>query len=82
MGRGLELSCRQLLEEDGSERGEGEGGVQVHMLMKSGVDLWPGSARSTGHICLAVGLEQVWGCIDECVPVCLCIYEPRVHEMG
>lgn len=32
----------------------------------------PGAASVSGHICSPC---HVWGCIDECVPVCLCIYE-------
>lgn len=34
----------------------------------------PGLQVVLGHICLAVGLEQVWGRIDECVPVCVSAY--------
>lgn len=86
MGRGMVLSRQQLLEEGGRDRGEaGRGGMQVHMLMEGGMDMWslsPGLHVVPGHICLAVGLERVWGRIDECVPVCLCIYEPCVQELG
>lgn len=59
--------------------------MQVHMLTEGGIDAWslsPSLHVILRHICLAVCLEPVWGCIDECVPVCLCIYEPRAHELG
>lgn len=57
----------------------------MHMLTEGGIDAWslsPSLHVILRHICLAVCLEPVWGCIDECVPVCLCIYEPRAHELG
>lgn len=70
----------------GRERsGVGRGGVHMHRLMEGGADMWsvsPALHVISGHICLGVGLEWVWGRIDEYVPVCLCIYEPCVHELG
>lgn len=48
--------------------------MQAHKLMEGSVDMCslnPLLHVVLGHFCLAVGSEQVWGCIDECVSMCL-----------
>lgn len=55
--------------------------MHAYMLTEGGVDMWPGSPALhvlSGHICLGVGLERVWGRIDESVCLCVSAYMSHV----
>lgn len=73
---------RQRLAEgcQGERGGVGPGAaVQVHMHGDGGRTAGPGSGLACcvwAHPLQRACGVCVWGCIDECVPVCLCIYEP------
>lgn len=65
----------------GERGGVGPGAaVQVHMHVDDGRTAGPGSSLACcvwAHPLQRASGVCVWGCIDESVPVCLCIYEPR-----